>query len=40
MTFLWHSFSEIELAKHMTNPEDKINLGKSVFDDNDEETKS
>ena len=40
MIFLLHSFSEIELTKQMTDQEDKINLGKKTFDDNNQERKS
>ena len=34
------SFWEIELAKQMTDQEDNNNLGKIVFDDNNQERKS
>ena len=39
-TWFFHSFWEIELPKQMTDQEDKINLGKIVSDDNDQERKS
>ena len=38
--FLQHSFWEIELTKQMTDQEDRINLGKIVFHDNNQERKS
>ena len=34
------SFGEIGLTKQMTDQEDNINLGKIVFDDNNQERKS
>ena len=39
MIFLKHSFWEVELTKQMTDQEDNNNLGKIVFDDNNQERK-
>ena len=36
MTFLEHSFWEVELTKQMTDLEDNINLGKNFFDNNNQ----
>ena len=40
MIFLKLSFSEVELTKQMTDQEYNINLGKIVFDGNNQEMKS
>ena len=39
-TWFLHSFWEIELTKQMIDQENNINLGKIVFDDNNQERKS